>query len=93
MRLPVARYLGLGLDIAPPLCEQLPLGEPRPDSGHRCRCGRTMLPRVPFDETAAAGLSSDEVRRRWPRIHWKCAACKNHGVAYASFVHYISGDW
>jgi hypothetical protein len=46
-----------------------------------------------FDDEAAEGLSSDEVRDRWPRFSGSCPDCDFNGVMYASFAHYISGDW
>jgi len=46
-----------------------------------------------FDEEAAKGLSAEDVRRRWPRRFGPCSACGEGGIAYASFLHYVSGDW
>lgn len=35
-----------------------------------------------------------EVRRRWPRHSGNCPkGCGYHGIAYASYDHYIMGDW
>jgi len=35
-----------------------------------------------------------EVRRRWPRHSGNCPkGCGFHGIAYASYDHYIMGDW
>lgn len=35
-----------------------------------------------------------EVRRRWPRLMGDCPkGCGFHGIAYASYFHYIAGDW
>jgi len=49
---------------------------------------------VTFDEEAAKGLSASEVRRRWPRMHGLCPkGCGFNGIAYASYAHYIFGDW
>ena len=58
---------------------------------------------ITFDEEAARGLSSDEVRRRWPRgWFWDGAPCplgcgygvgSNGSIYYASFMHYLAGDW
>ena len=49
---------------------------------------------VEFDADAARGLSAEEVRRRWPRGWGPCPlGCGFHGIAYASFEHYIAGDW
>lgn len=47
-----------------------------------------------FDEEAALKIADPwEVRRRWPRFSGECTKCGFNGVAYASFVHYIAGDW
>lgn len=45
-----------------------------------------------FDAKEAQGLSSEEVRLRWPRgTH--CPKCGGQGIFYASVEHYIAGDW
>ena len=46
-----------------------------------------------FDEDAAAGLDEHEVRRRWPRYFGKCSQCGSNVILYASYAHYICGDW
>jgi len=48
---------------------------------------------VAFDEEAAKGMSADEVRKRWPRVWVNCSVCGFSGVSYASFAHYVAGDW
>lgn len=49
---------------------------------------------VTFNYDAAAGLSSQEVRKRWPRLMGSCPkGCGYNGIAYASTMHYTSGDW
>jgi hypothetical protein len=38
--------------------------------------------------------SSSEIRRRWPRLCGKCPkGCGFDGIAYASHMHYLMGDW
>ncbi len=38
--------------------------------------------------------SCHEVRKRWPRLHGVCPlGCGFDGIAYASYSHYIYGDW
>jgi len=38
--------------------------------------------------------ASDEIKRRWPRLSGTCPkGCGYVGIAYASYEHYISGDW
>jgi hypothetical protein len=49
--------------------------------------------RVEFDEEAAKGLDAGEVRKRWPRYHGPCPDCGTMMISYASFLHYVSGDW
>ena len=49
---------------------------------------------VIFDEEASKGLDEYEVRRRWPRLMGVCPrGCGYSGIAYASSMHYIMGDW
>lgn len=49
---------------------------------------------VEFDEEASKGLSAAEVRKRWPRGWGPCPkGCGFNGIAYASSMHYIMGDW
>lgn len=45
-----------------------------------------------FDAEAAEGLSAYEVRLRWPRGS-RCPTCGQTGIFYASFEHYLAGDW
>jgi len=59
-------------------------------SGSDDACGHG----VTFDEVASRGMHWDEVRRRWPRLDGVCPlGCGFRGVAYASFIHYLCGDW
>lgn len=46
-----------------------------------------------FDEEAAKGLTAHEVRAKWPRFYGECPDCGQRGIYYASYVHYIAGDW
>lgn len=46
-----------------------------------------------FDLDASRGLDEYEVRRRWPRFWGQCPTCLGQVIAYASFEHYIAGDW
>ena len=46
-----------------------------------------------FDPVAAQHLSAEEVRRRWPRTQGTCLDGGATVLAYASFEHYIAGDW
>jgi len=62
-----------------------------PDNTERCQ--HPNLPEVPFDAEAAKGLSSWEVRKRWPRKLQTCPDCEADVICYASSEHYYSGDW
>jgi hypothetical protein len=46
-----------------------------------------------FDEEAARPLPAAEVRERWPRFFGTCPDCGISGIFYASFAHYVMGDW
>ena len=49
---------------------------------------------VTFDAEAAKGLSAREIQRRWPRGAGPCPlGCGLNGTFYASYEHYLSGDW
>lgn len=49
---------------------------------------------VVFDEKNADGLDEYEVRKRWPRLHGPCPkGCGFVGIAYASTLHFVMGDW
>lgn len=47
---------------------------------------------VAFDAEEAKTLPDGEVRKRFPR-GTKCLDCGAFGAFYASFEHYIAGDW
>ena len=46
-----------------------------------------------FDEEAARGKSSTEVRKMWPRFFGICPDCGQQYILYASYSHYLMGDW
>ena len=46
-----------------------------------------------FDEAAAAGMDTAEVRKKYPRFMGKCPECGEMVILYASFAHYVYGDW
>jgi hypothetical protein len=50
---------------------------------------------VIFDEELAKTINDPwEVRRLFPRLDGECPkGCGFYGAAYASFLHYVSGDW
>lgn len=49
---------------------------------------------ISFDPVVAYGMSPADVRRRWPRLFGKCPkGCGYEGIAYASNLHFVAGDW
>lgn len=47
-----------------------------------------------FDAVAAETMTSTEVRRAFPRGSGICPDCgENMAAVYASFEHYVKGDW
>ena len=49
---------------------------------------------VVFDVEAAKSLGAREIRKRWPRLDGPCPkGCGFSGLGYASYVHYLYGDW
>jgi hypothetical protein len=50
---------------------------------------------VIFDEEYAKTITDSwEVRKLFPRLSGECPkGCGYTGIAYASFLHYVSGDW
>jgi hypothetical protein len=51
---------------------------------------------VGFDKDMAERfkMTSNQIRSRWPRLEGTCRkGCGYHGIAYASYEHYIWGDW
>lgn len=46
-----------------------------------------------FDVKAAEGLSTEEIRKRWPRFFGPCPSCGASVIAYHSREHYVYGDW
>lgn len=47
-----------------------------------------------YERVKSDSLSSSAVRKLYPRLDGKCPKrCGYVGIAYASFLHYLSGDW
>jgi len=46
-----------------------------------------------FDEKAARLMTAAQIRRAFPRAYGKCPDCGYEGILYASYAHYIWGDW
>lgn len=49
--------------------------------------------RPEFNEDAARGLDSWQVRKLWPRKRGLCPDCGQTCTVYASYMHYLAGDW
>lgn len=61
-----------------------------PDPSHDIDCDHGVV----FDEQTWRGLPAHVVRERRPRLVGACPkGCGYRGVAYASYLHYIAGDW
>lgn len=62
---------------------------------------KKLLAEAPIDKSMDPALAfvmgnpaSAEVRKRWPRLDGLCPkGCGFYGAAYASYAHYIMGDW
>lgn len=49
---------------------------------------------IVFDAERAKGMTAAEVQRAFPRLWGPCPkGCGFDGIGYASFAHYIAGDW
>lgn len=68
--------------------------------GHVITCVRCVALEcdhgIRFDKDMAEGfrMTSAEIKNRWPRLEGECTkGCGYRGIAYASFAHYVYGDW
>jgi hypothetical protein len=59
-----------------------------------------LLEQTPQDQSLDPALAfimgspaHSEIRKRWPRHSGLCHKCGYNGIAYASYSHYIYGDW
>ncbi len=57
-----------------------------------CTHGVTFPPDDEYAE-AIKGMQVHEIRARWPRHFGICQACGWEGIHYASYIHYLAGDW
>jgi hypothetical protein len=57
------------------------------------QCKHEDLPPVPFDAEACKGKSASWVREHYPRVYSVCPKCREGVLRYASFEHYIEGDY
>lgn len=69
----------------------LPQWQPPPPDPNACK--HPGMPILEFDAELARTLPSREVRRLFPRGNYHCPECKCSVIQYASFEHYIAGDW
>lgn len=49
--------------------------------------------KVEFDERECIDKDRDYVRKHYPRFYGECPDCGASIIRYASFLHYIMGDW
>jgi hypothetical protein len=56
-------------------------------------CKHTGVPLPAFNSSEAFNIQSEEVRKRFPRFSGTCPDCKGLVIVYASYEHYIAGDW
>lgn len=45
------------------------------------------------DHEQLSGMSAEEVRSKFPRFCGTCPQCGETVIAYASFEHFVAGDW
>ena len=57
------------------------------------QCQHKRMPVPDFDPVAAREMTSTAVRMRWPRKFMQCPDCSYGAISYASYEHYIAGDW
>ena len=48
---------------------------------------------VKFDSEAAKTMTTQQVHERFPRFDGTCPTCGWSGIAYASWEHFVAGDW
>lgn len=56
-------------------------------------CSHPKLKRPKFDAEKSRGKDADWVRRHYPRGYQHCPDCDADVILYASFEHYLAGDW
>lgn len=57
---------------------------------HKSPCDHGIV----FDEEDAKKMTANEVQKKYPRLWGVCPkGCGYVGIGYASFAHYICGDW
>ena len=56
-------------------------------------CVHPDIPQPAFSWDKAQKMTVHEVRATYPRVNWTCEHCGGYGVSYASFEHYIAGDY
>lgn len=68
------------------------------ERGHTITCIRCATGEcdhgVTYDPTYGRMMLNYEVRERYPRLDGECPrGCGYKGIAYASYEHYVAGDW
>lgn len=57
------------------------------------RCSHPGLAQPKFDEEMAKGMTVEQIRKHFPRGYEWCHDCQSNVILYASYAHYIYGDW
>ena len=55
-------------------------------------CKHENLP-VKYDSADCAGKGDAYVRKNYPRFYGPCPDCGENMIGYASFEHFVAGDW
>jgi hypothetical protein len=91
-QVPQAARPGERLDITTPAVAGFSGRAASANGSTSAECAHPNLP-VRYDSEQARGLSAHEVRERFPRFYGPCPDCGEVMIGYASFEHYIAGDW
>lgn len=66
---------------------------PAPEIVSECECGATLPETVVYDPVQSRGMSAAQIQKEYPRKMITCSACGSTVMRYASFAHYVAGDW
>lgn len=71
-----------------PKAPEVPYGE----NEEQFNC-KDCLPEFDVDTAKTLNGNCYEIRHRWPRFSGECTTCGYSGIRYASYEHYLMGDW
>ena len=54
---------------------------------------KKCVPEYDSERVKKENMSAEEVRRLYPRFFGNCPDCGAQLIQYASFEHYLAGDW